>query len=135
MKIRYLGVIVFPVVAISVATVVVNGIGVLIAGGTEREPTTTNRIISLLIGLMTMLTLYSMPAFKRWIPNKRNLGRQIWVAIVAIISTVVAGYLVYTNVVNEAFRWTTSPAWLDGKQVVRGMCIAVLTAWWFLKRA
>jgi hypothetical protein len=33
MKNRYLGVIVFPVVAISVATVVVNGIGVLIAGG------------------------------------------------------------------------------------------------------
>ena len=58
MKNRYLGVIVFPVVAISVATVVVNGIGVLIAGGTEREPTTTNRIISLLIGLVTMLTLY-----------------------------------------------------------------------------
>jgi len=134
MKNRYLGVIVFPVVAISLATLLVNGIGVLIAGGAEREPTTTNRIISLLIGLMTMLTLYSMPAFKRWIPNKRNLGRQIWVAIVAIISTVVAGYLVYTNVVNEAFNWTTSPAWLDGKQVVRGMCIVVLTAWWFLKR-
>jgi len=134
MKNRYLGIIVFPVVAISIATLLVNGIGVLISGGAEREPTTTNRIISLLIGIMLMLTLYSIPAFRCWIPNKRNLGRQIWVAVVAVISTGVAGYAVYTNVVNEAFHWTTSPAWLDGKQVARGMCFVVLVAWWAFRR-
>ena len=110
MKNRYLGIILFPVVAISIVTLLVNGIGVLISGGAEREPTTTNRIISLLIGITIMLTLYSLPAFKGWIPNKRNLGKQIWVAIVAVISTGVVGYAVSTNVVNEAFHWTTSPA-------------------------
>ena len=78
MKNRYLGVIVFPVVAISIATVVVNWIGVLMSGGAERgEPTVTNRIISLFIGLTIMLTLYSIPAFKRWLPSMKNLGIQI----------------------------------------------------------
>ena len=45
MKNRYLGIIVFPVVAISIATLLVNGIGALISGGAERELTTMNRVI------------------------------------------------------------------------------------------
>ena len=134
MKNRYLGIIVFPVVAISIATLLVNGIGVLISGGAEREPTTMNRVIGLFIGIMIMGILYSIPAFKRWIPNKRNLGKAVVIAFVAAIATCIAGYEVYANVVNGALSWTTSPEWLDGQQVVRGMCIVVITAWWFFRK-
>lgn len=139
MKNRYLGIVAFPVVAVSLATLLVNGIGVLISGGAEREPTTTNRMISLLIGISIMTMLYSIPAFKRWIPNRKNLGKHTVLALlgafVAVICTGVAGYAVYTNVVNEAFHWTTSPEWLDGKQVARGMCFMVLVAWWVFKKS
>jgi len=134
MKNRYLGIVVFPVVAISIATLLVNGMGVLISGGAEREPTTMNRVIGLFIGIILMAMLYSIPAFKRWIPNKRNLGKAVVIAFVAAIATCIVGYEVYANVVNGAFNWTTSPIWLDGKQVVRGMCIVVITAWWFFKK-
>ena len=134
MKKRYLCIIAFPVVAISIATMLVSGIGVLISDGEPNMmPSHMNRGISLLIGIMIMSILYSIPAFKRWIPNKRNLGKQVGIAFVAFISTCVVGEVVYTNVVNDAFHWTASPAWLDGRRVLRGMCLVVMVAWWVFK--
>ena len=133
MKNHTTGVILFPAISVAIVTLLVNGFGVIAAGGAERTPTTSNRIIGLLIGIVIMLCLYGIPRFRKWVPNKKNLGSSIFPVFAAIIVTAAAAAFMYEFVVNETLGWITSPSWLDGRKVVRGMLFVVLTARWIMK--
>jgi len=121
MKKQTLGVILFPAIAVVGVTLLVNGFGVLVSGGVERAPTSMNHNIGLLIGIVIMLCLYGIPRCRKWVPNKKNLGTSIWPVFVTIFLAAASASYVYESVVNETLQWTTSPSWLDGRQVLRGM--------------
>ncbi len=132
---KRLGVILFPIVTLSLTIVLLHGLGHALSTddvGDDESRNILAEVGNAIVGIAVMMILYSISLFRFTQPTRANVGKATWVVWVAIVLSAIAGAGI-EELVSNVFHWTESPQWIAPNRFRKGMFIVILTGWWLFR--